>query len=90
MKTLSTVLHIATSVKCPIIALKKVITYGMHMEGLKETGRQQNSNSRATTLSVHVNYRLKGKGTTTQIQNRHSSDFLYENAHSNAVLSSNP
>jgi len=90
MKTLNTVLHIATSVKCPITALKKVITRGIHMEGLKETGRRQKSNSRATTLSARVNYRLKGKGTTTHIQNRHSSDFLLENAHSNIVMSSNP
>ena len=38
-----------------------IIEVHIHMEGLKETGRWQNSNPRATTVSVHINYKLKGK-----------------------------
>ena len=47
MKTLNTVLHIATSVKCPIIALKKVIyTRNAHggTEGDRKMAEQQLEN----------------------------------------------
>ena len=63
MKTLNTVLHIATSVKCPIIALKKVI-YTRNAHGGTEGDRKMAEQQLENHYSVHVNYRLKGKGTT--------------------------
>lgn len=49
----------------------------VHMEGPKETGEQQNSNPIATTVSVHVDCRLKAKDRTLH-KNKHSydSEFL--------------
>lgn len=51
----------------------------VHMEGPKEIGEQQNSNPIATTVSVHVDYRLKAKDRTLhKYKHSYDSEFLFK------------